>query len=131
MSKPAAHPISGCKNRSPTSSPKRPPHVAPVVAPAPPPPATGGLLVRNGTVDRLALAIDGAPVPPCLDPWPGYAPGSTTRVGEVTSAAWSPDFDTNVAIGMVQLSHWTGGTQVEVETPDGGRMATVRSAAFI
>lgn len=86
----------------------------------------------DGPIRQIrSLAIDGAPVPPCLDPWPVYAPGSTTRVGEVTSAAWSPDFDTNVAIGMVQLSHWTGGTQVEVETPDGGRMATVRSAAFI
>ncbi|WP_421709642.1 dimethylsulfoniopropionate demethylase [Algihabitans sp.] len=86
----------------------------------------------EGPVRQIrSLAIEGEPVPACLEPWPLYAPGTTTRVGQVTSAAWSPDFSTNVAIGMVQLSHWTGGTQVEVETPDGGRMATVQSSPFI
>jgi len=49
----------------------------------------------------------------------------------VTSAAWSPDFQTNVAIGMMRMTHWKEGTRVEVETPDGMRMATVHEKSFI
>lgn len=76
-----------------------------------------------------SLAIDGDPVPPCRDPWIVHAGGY--RVGQVTSAAWSPDFDTNVAIGMMEMSHWEDGTEVAVETPDGTRTARVRSQSFI
>ncbi len=47
-------------------------------------------------------------------------------MGQVTSAAWSPDFKTNVAIGMVRMTHWDSGTALEVETPDGMRVATVQ-----
>ena len=47
-------------------------------------------------------------------------------MGQVTSAAWSPDFETNVAIGMVRMTHWDAGTVLEVETPDGMRPAVVQ-----
>jgi dimethylsulfoniopropionate demethylase len=49
----------------------------------------------------------------------------------VTSAAWSPDFDVNVAIGMVRMTHWDPGTDLEVETPDGMRPALVREQFWI
>ena len=42
-----------------------------------------------------------------------------------TSAAKSPDFGINVAIGMVRMTHWDEGTTVEVHTQDGPRAATV------
>jgi len=74
------------------------------------------------------LAIDGDPVPPCKDLWPIFAGGK--KVGNVSSAAWSPDFRTNVAIGMVRMTHWDNGTRVEVETPDGIRTATVWEKPF-
>ena len=47
------------------------------------------------------------------------------QVGVVSSAAWSPDFNTNVAIGMVRMTHWDDGTKVVVNTPEGPRDATV------
>ncbi len=75
------------------------------------------------------IAIDGDTVPTCDRPWAVFAGGD--RVGQVTSSVWSPDFETNVSIGMLQLSHWNAGTTVEVETPDGMRRATVRERFWI
>lgn len=84
----------------------------------------------EGPVRQIrSLTIDGDAVPPCTEIWPVFAAGK--RVGRVTSAAWSPDFETNVAIGMVRMTHWDEGTRVEVETPDGMRNATVKEGTFI
>ncbi len=84
-------------------------------------------VAKEGPVQQIRpIAIDGDPVPPCDRPWPVYADGK--RVGQVTSAAWSPDYGANVSIGMMRLSHWNPGTAIEVETPDGMRRATVRAA---
>ncbi|MFK7754595.1 MAG: dimethylsulfoniopropionate demethylase [Sedimentitalea sp.] len=82
-------------------------------------------VAREGPVQQIRpLEIDGGPVPSCDRPWPLVARGK--RVGQVTSAAWSPDFNTNVAVSMVRMTHWDEGTVLAVETPDGGRRATVR-----
>lgn len=48
------------------------------------------------------------------------------RVGRVSSAAWSPDFNTNVAIGMVRMTHWDAGTELQVEAPDQVRRGVVQ-----
>ncbi|WP_170330029.1 dimethylsulfoniopropionate demethylase [Ruegeria arenilitoris] len=87
-------------------------------------------VAKEGPVQQLRpIAIEGDAVPPCDRPWPVFADGK--RVGQVTSAAWSPDFATNVSIGMLRLSHWDAGTIVEVETPDGMRRATVQEKFWI
>ncbi len=75
------------------------------------------------------LSIDGEALAPCGGIWPVYGGGK--RVGRVTSSAWSPDFTTNVAIGMIRMTHWDDGTRVEVETPEGMRTATVREQSYI
>ena len=49
-------------------------------------------------------------------------------MGQVTSTIWSPDFGVNVAIGMVRMTHWDPGTQLQVETPEGLRDVTVRES---
>ncbi|MEO1314264.1 MAG: dimethylsulfoniopropionate demethylase [Pseudomonadota bacterium] len=69
------------------------------------------------------ISIDGPPVMCCDRHWPLQVQGKT--VGRISSAAWSPDFDTNVAIGMVRMTHWDPGTQLEVLCPDGRRRGTV------
>lgn len=82
-------------------------------------------VVRDGPIRQIrAIAIDGGAVPPCDRLWPLTAGG--VPVGRVTSAAWSPDFATNVAIGMVRMTHWSPGTELTVETPDGARRAVVQ-----
>ncbi len=71
-----------------------------------------------------AIEIDGPAVPACHDYWPMMAGDKT--VGRVSSAAWSPDHQTNVAVGMVRMTHWDDGTELVVQTPDGPRGALVR-----
>jgi dimethylsulfoniopropionate demethylase len=84
-------------------------------------------VASEGPVKQIrAIAIDGDPVPPCDRFWPLTADGKV--VGRVSSATWSPDFNTNVAIGMVRMTHWDAGTAVTVETPDGPRDATVQES---
>ncbi|QBF32071.1 dimethylsulfoniopropionate demethylase [Thalassococcus sp. S3] len=87
-------------------------------------------VAKEGPVQQIRpLAIAGEAVPGCDRAWPIYGGGE--RVGQVTSAAWSPDFDTNVAIGMVRMTHWTPGTMLEVETPDGMRAAKVQAQFWL
>lgn len=87
-------------------------------------------VAKEGPVQQIrAIDIAGDRVPGCDRVWPCYADGQ--RVGQVTSAVWSPDFQTNVAIGMVRLSHWAEGTRLEVETPDGMCPATVREKFWV
>ncbi len=71
-----------------------------------------------------AISISGAP----MSPIPSVL--ALTRgglhVGHITSVAWSPDFETNVAIGMVDIGHWEAGTELQVEMPDRVRAAQVQ-----
>ncbi len=87
-------------------------------------------VAKEGPVQQIrAIAIDGDPVPGCDRTWPLLASGKP--VGQVTSAAWSPDFNTNVAIGMVRMTHWDAGTRLEVDAPDGRRLATVQEGFWL
>ncbi len=81
-------------------------------------------VAKEGPVKQLrAIAIEGDKIPVCDRPWILTAKGK--RVGQVTSAVWSPDFKTNVAVGMVRLTHWDEGSEIEVQLPDETRAATV------
>ena len=85
---------------------------------------------KEGPVQQIRpISIHGDAVPPIDRVWPIYAGGK--RIGKITSAAWSPDFQTNVSIGMVRMTHWDPGTDIEVETPDGMRRATVQEAFWL
>jgi dimethylsulfoniopropionate demethylase len=87
-------------------------------------------VAKEGPIQMIsAVAIDGPAVPACDQWWPVMANGK--RVGRISSAAWSPDYDTNVAIGMVRMTHWDAGTVIQVETPDGMRDATVKNKFWI
>jgi len=87
-------------------------------------------VAAEGPVKQIrAISIAGDPVPVCDRYWPLLADGKV--VGRVSSAACSPDFDTNVAIGMVRMTHWDQGNELIVETPDGARQATVQEKFWI
>ncbi len=86
-------------------------------------------VVKDGPVKQIRpLAIEG-PIPPCDRAWPLTAKGK--RVGHVTSAAASPDFETVVAIGMVRMTHWDAGTKLVVQTQDGPRSAVVQDTFWL
>ncbi|MEM8804214.1 MAG: glycine cleavage T C-terminal barrel domain-containing protein, partial [Pseudomonadota bacterium] len=85
---------------------------------------------KEGPVQQVrAVAIEGGKLPPC-DRWWRVRAGDEV-VGRISSAAWSPDFDTNVAIGMIRMTHWTPGTQLEVDTQEGTFKAMVQSKFWI
>lgn len=87
-------------------------------------------VAKEGPIQQVRpISIAGDAVPGCDRVWPVFGGGN--RVGQVTSAAWSPDFQTNVAIGMVRMTHWDPGTVIEVETPDGMRTATVQDQFWL
>ena len=76
-----------------------------------------------------SLEIIGKPLTPCRTAW--EIRSGNIFVGRITSAAWSPDFKTNVALGMIHKDHWDPGTVLCVETPDGLREVLVREKSFI
>ena len=87
-------------------------------------------VAKEGPIQQVrAISIPGAPVGPCDVPWRLLAGGK--KVGQVTSAASSPDFGGNVAIGMVRMTHWDDGTELQLETPDGLRAAVVHEEFWI
>ena len=82
-------------------------------------------VAKEGPVRQIrAVEIHGDAVPPCDRLWPIMV--GDKQVGNISSAAYSPDFATNVSIGMVRMTHWDEGSEVDVITPAGVRAATVR-----
>lgn len=82
-------------------------------------------VAQEGPVRQIRpVEIHGAAVPGCGGLWPVMA--NDRHVGNISSSCWSPDFETNVSIGMIRMTHWDEGTEVDVVTPDGVRAATVR-----
>ena len=71
-----------------------------------------------------SLSIEGEPVPICHSPWPINVDGNFA--GYVTSATWSWDYETNVAIGMIESEYWDDGVIATVQAPDGYRNVHVR-----
>ena len=82
--------------------------------------------LETGPTQQIrAISISGEAVTPPTAAWPLLRDGQ--KVGQVTSAAWSPDFETNVAIGMVAAGSWDAGTKLEVQMPSGSRSAEVQA----
>lgn len=81
---------------------------------------------ENGPSRQIRpIAIEGE-IGACTQAWPLMAGGR--QVGQVTSAAFSPEFGVNVAIGMVDRSHWASGTRIELITEHGMRWAHVQES---
>ncbi len=87
--------------------------------------------IRDEGVSRkqIGVVIDTEPLTgPNTTFWPVTADG--VRVGEVTSAVWSPRLEQNIALAMVGIDHTTIGTTLEVETSVGTVGATVVEKPF-
>ncbi|WP_166434014.1 dimethylsulfoniopropionate demethylase [Roseovarius spongiae] len=80
---------------------------------------------ETGPARRIRpIAIEADSLPPCDRAWPLYV--GAAHVGQITSAAISPDFGGGVAIGMVSRGHWDAGAEFEVETQAGRYRAVIR-----
>jgi len=88
-------------------------------------------VAKEGPIRQIrSLSVEGAPTPPCTQAW-DVTDAKGRRVGAVTSCAWSPDFNTNAAIGMIRMTHWDAGERLTVHTPDGPRPTEVRESFFL
>ena len=75
-------------------------------------------IARDGVARQIrGLLFDGGPAPPCSRPWPVLV--GERQVGRVTSAAYSPRFERNVGLSMIDRSHWEPGQEVTVLSSDG------------
>lgn len=86
---------------------------------------------ENGPKQQIrGLKISGDPIPSSPTPWAIVVGGE--RVGQVTSSAWSPDLQMNIALGMVSAAHWDVGSEVTVRTDSyGERTAILCGLPFI
>ena len=79
---------------------------------------------QNGPARQIRPLVISGEIPACTGSWPLLADGK--QVGQVASAVYSPQFEVNVAIGMVDRSHWAPGAVMEIETEGGMRRAEVQ-----
>jgi dimethylsulfoniopropionate demethylase len=86
-------------------------------------------VAKDGPIRQIRAIEIKDRVPTCDRTWPIKSNGK--KVGQITSAAWSPGFDCTVAIGMVLMTHWDSGTVVDIETPEGVVEGTVHENFWI
>lgn len=65
------------------------------------------------------IVFDGGRCPTCAEPWPLFSEGR--RIGQVTSAIWSPRLKANVALGMVDQAFGSTGLKIAVDAGDSSR----------
>lgn len=76
------------------------------------------------------LEIDGDPIT-IFNQWWDLKDSNNNKVGSVTSGIWSPDFETNVAIGMVDQNYWNSENLLIADSPQGKRKVIVRENFWI
>lgn len=80
--------------------------------------------LENGPPRMIRPVMISGEIGACTETWRLYDQGRD--VGYVASAVYSPQFDCNVAIGMVDREAWDAGTVLDIETEHGARTATVQ-----
>jgi aminomethyltransferase len=87
--------------------------------------------IRGKGVERLltGFVVEGRELPGNDHRWPIAVDGDV--VGEVTSAAWSPRMQANLALGYVRPAFAAAGTRVTVATPRGERAARAARTPFV
>ncbi|HEX6195784.1 MAG TPA: glycine cleavage T C-terminal barrel domain-containing protein [Jiangellaceae bacterium] len=93
--------------------------------------------VKAQGISRLmvGLEMDGEPLGSyndgsMIEPFPVYG-ADGTRLGDVTSACYSPRLERNIGLTMLAIDHTAYGTQVQVATPTGYRTGTVVEKPFV
>ncbi len=76
------------------------------------------ILAGKGVTRQIRGVLFGdSPCPACAEPWP--VDGEGRKVGQVTSAIWSPRLKRNVGLSLIDQGFWDAGQPVTVECPDG------------
>lgn len=77
----------------------------------------------------MGAVIEGDPVPVNEHRWPVFS--GTDQVGELTSCAYSPGLDRNIAYVIVPVKMAEAGNQVSIDTPLGRRDASLCELPFV
>ncbi|HJV05098.1 MAG TPA: glycine cleavage T C-terminal barrel domain-containing protein, partial [Actinomycetota bacterium] len=87
--------------------------------------------IRDQGVSRklVGAEIGGPRLEMNVTKWPIEEDGP--RVGQVTSAIYSPRLERNIGFAWVPIEKASEGTALAVETPDGRRDATVVTMPFV
>lgn len=91
--------------------------------------ALAAISARGVSRKIVGLKIPADRLPACVEPW--LVTHDTRPIGEVTSAAFSPQLRSGVAFAMLHRGHWENGHAVVVETPEGKRAASVCPLPFV
>ncbi|MGC6519020.1 MAG: dimethylsulfoniopropionate demethylase [Candidatus Puniceispirillaceae bacterium] len=67
------------------------------------------------------VRFEGPPCPACHAPWPVHV--GDRQVGRITSAAWSPRYESNLGLSLIDLDFLQEGQRLSVSLPDGGQVA--------
>ena len=87
-------------------------------------------LKTTGVRRKLAgVEIEGAKLDLNMTTWPVRV--AAERIGEITSAVYSPRLKKNIGYAMVTTDHAALGTRLAIDTPDGERSATVVPMPFV
>ena len=70
------------------------------------------------------ILFEGDACPACRTPWPVFV--NDRKVGQITTAIWSPRFQANVALGMIDKGFWQTGQKVIVQD----QASTLRQGAL-
>ncbi|MEM6667833.1 MAG: glycine cleavage T C-terminal barrel domain-containing protein [Pseudomonadota bacterium] len=77
----------------------------------------------------IGLEVAGPPLSPNETPWPLTVDGAP--VGNITSLAYSPRLDKNIALGLAAAEHAELGASLDVETWSGPQKAMVVKTPFL
>lgn len=84
---------------------------------------------KNGPDRQIrGVMFGGARAPSCTTPW--FMTADDIHAGQITSCAYSPHLEANVAIAMVEKTHWEPETAVIIHAPDGPREGVVKALPF-
>ena len=74
-------------------------------------------VAKSGVARQIrGVLFDGGACPTCAEPWPVHV--GDQKVGQITSAIWSPRLRRNVGLSLIDRAFWEAGQPVEVVCSD-------------
>jgi len=64
------------------------------------------------------IVFDKDPCPTCYEPFPVFTEDGK-KIGQITSAIYSPRIKKNIGLSMISKDYWNKGQKLIIETPDG------------
>ena len=80
-------------------------------------------LQEKGVIKKIkGIIFDVPPCPPCTQPWTLFNENKM-KIGQITSAVFSPRIRKNIGLGLVNKPFWKNDTNVFIEIPKSKSLA--------